>query len=131
MKESSHHELSRRERQIMDIIYRRGAASATEVRAAMPDAPGYSAVRAMLRLLENKGHLTHKQDGRKYIFVPTVPAAQARRSALRNLLQTFFDNSVERAVASLLDLKGSDLSEDDLTRLSRLIDEAKKEGDGS
>ncbi|MEL6611875.1 MAG: BlaI/MecI/CopY family transcriptional regulator [Bacteroidota bacterium] len=119
--------LSRRERQIMDIVYRTGEATAAEVRAALSDAPSYSAVRALLRILEEKGHLAHTQDGPRYVYRPTVAPEKAQRSALRHLLDTFFDNSAERAVAALLDLKSDQLSDDDLDRLTRLIDEAKNE----
>src|SRR5437764_2301652 len=93
--------LSRRERQIMEILYQRGQASASEVREAMEDAPGYSAVRAMLRVLEDKGQVVHKAEGLKYVYVPTVPQDKAKRSALRGLLGTFFDNSPEQVVATL------------------------------
>ncbi|MEL6444858.1 MAG: BlaI/MecI/CopY family transcriptional regulator [Bacteroidota bacterium] len=119
--------LSRRERQIMDIVYRTGEVTAAEVRAALSDAPSYSAVRALLRILEEKGHLAHTQDGPRYVYRPTVAPEKAQRSALRHLLNTFFDNSAERAVAALLDLKSDQLSDDDLDRLTRLIDEAKNE----
>ena len=120
--------LSRRERQIMDIVYRQGAATAAEVQQAMTDAPGYSAVRAMLRVLEEKGHLKHAQQGPRYVFQPMVNRAQARRSALKQLLQTFFDGSAEQAVAALLDISGSELGADELDRLEKLIDQARKEG---
>ncbi|MEM6783373.1 MAG: BlaI/MecI/CopY family transcriptional regulator [Bacteroidota bacterium] len=120
--------LSRRERQIMDIVYRTNEATAAEVRAALPDAPSYSAVRALLRILEEKGHLAHTQDGPRYVYRPTVAPEKARTSALRHLLDTFFDNSAERAVAALLDLKSDQLSVADLDRLTRLIDDAKNEG---
>lgn len=111
----------------MDIVYRTGEATAAEVRAALSDAPSYSAVRALLRILEEKGHLAHTQDGPRYVYRPTVAPEKAQRSALRHLLDTFFDNSAERAVAALLDLKSDQLSDDDLDRLTRLIDEAKNE----
>jgi predicted transcriptional regulator len=120
--------LSRRERQIMDAIYRRGQATVAEVLEDMPDPPSYSAVRAMLRVLEEKGHLRHEQRGPRYVFLPTVPREQARRSALRQLVRTFFDGSTEQTVAALLDLSGSKLSDAELDRLSRLIDQARKEG---
>src|SRR3954454_18922271 len=96
--------LSRRERQIMDVIYRRGRATAAEVLEGLPDPPSYSAVRAMLRVLEEKGHLRHASQGPRYLFMPTVPREKARRSALKQLVQTFFDGSTEQAVAALLDL---------------------------
>lgn len=121
-------ELSRRERQIMDIIYRRRRATVAEVRADLPDPPSYSAVRALLRVLEEKGHLTHEQDGPRYIYQPTVPRDEARESALERLLRTFFDGSTEKAVAALLDMSTDDLSEAELERLARLIEEARKEG---
>jgi predicted transcriptional regulator len=121
-------DLSRRERQIMDIVYRRGSATASEVREGLPDPPSYSAVRAMLRILEEKGHLKHEQDGPRYVFHATLSVETARRSALRRLLQTFFDNSLEEAVATLLDVESSNVTEEELERLARMIDQARKEG---
>jgi BlaI family penicillinase repressor len=120
--------LSRRERQIMDVIYRRGQATAAEVMEGLPDPPSYSAVRALLRVLEEKGHLRHESRGPRYVFMPTVARDKARLSALRQLLQTFFDGSTEQAVAALLDLSTSKLSGEELDRLSLLIDRARKEG---
>lgn len=120
--------LSRRERQIMDVVYRRGRATAAEVLEEMPDPPSYSAVRAMLRVLEEKGELRHEQDGPRYVFLPTVPREQARRSALQNLVRTFFDGSTEQAVAALLDPADGKLSDAELARLARLINRARKEG---
>lgn len=120
--------LSRRERQIMDVIYGRGRATAAEVMEGLPDPPSYSAVRAMLRVLEEKGHLRHDQQGPRYVFLPTVPREQARRSALRQLVQTFFDGSTEQAVAALIDESDRVLSGAELDRLARLIDQARKEG---
>lgn len=128
MARMSHANLSRRERQIMDIVYRQGQATAAEVLEALPDPPSYSAVRAMLRILEEKGHLKHEQQGPRYVFLPTLPREKASRSALKQLVQTFFDGSTEQAVAALLDLSGSKLSSDELDRLSELIDQARKEG---
>jgi len=119
--------LSRRERQIMDIIYQRGKASVMEVMEDMPDPPSYSAVRATLRILEEKGHLQHEKQGPRYLFLPTVPREQARQSALRQVLQTFFDGSIEQAVVTLLQSGESRLSKDDLDQLAHLIDQAKKE----
>ena len=119
---------SRRERQIMDVIYRRGQATATEVMADLPDAPGYSAIRALLRVLEEKGHLRHEQDGPRYVFLPTVPRERARDSALRQLLHTFFDGSTEQAVAALLDLSSTKLSDAELDKLSQLIAQSRREG---
>lgn len=120
--------LSRRERQIMDVIYSRGQATAAEVLEGLPDPPSYSAVRAMLRVLEDKGHLRHEQQGPRYVFLPTVPREQARRSALDQLVQTFFDGSTEQAVAALLDRSDRALSNAELDRLARLIAQARKEG---
>jgi predicted transcriptional regulator len=128
MTKQTHSNLSRRERQIMDIIYKRAQATATEVMENLPDPPGYSAVRAMLRLLEEKGYLKHQQDGLRYVYLPTVSREKARQSALKQMLQTFFDDSTEDAVATLLDISKSKLSKADLDRLSKLIDEARKEG---
>jgi predicted transcriptional regulator len=119
-------QLSRRERQIMDVIYARGQATAAEVTAALPDPPSYSAVRALLRILEQKGHLRHLEDGPRYVFLPTVSRDRARRSALRNLVKTFFDGSPAQAAAALIDQ--AELSDEDFARLSAVIDKAKKEG---
>lgn len=118
--------LSRRERQFMDIIYAQGQATAAEVTAALPDAPSYSAVRALLRILEQKGHLRHQEDGPRYVFLPTVSRDRARRSALRSLVRTFFDGSSAQAAAALIDQ--AQLSEDDFDRLAAAIDKARKEG---
>jgi BlaI family transcriptional regulator, penicillinase repressor len=118
--------LSRRERQIMDIIYARGQASAAEVTAALADPPSYSAVRALLRILEEKGHVRHQQDGPRYVFLPTVPRDRARRSALKNVVRTFFDGSAAQAAAALLDQ--ARLSDEEFNRLAALIDKARKEG---
>jgi predicted transcriptional regulator len=117
--------LSRREREIMDIVYRLGRATAEEVRQAMAAPPSYSAVRALMRLLEDKGRLRHRRDGRKYVYAPVVSPERARRSALRHLLRTFFDGSVEKAVASLIDLEGDAVSDEELERLSRIIKDAR------
>ena len=118
--------LSRRERQIMDIIYAQGQATAAEVTAALADAPSYSAVRALLRILEQKGHLRHQQDGPRYVFLPTVSRDRARRSALRSLVRTFFDGSSAQAAAALIDR--SQMSDEDFDRLAAAIDKARKEG---
>ena len=127
-KDDQYGDLSRRERQIMDIVYRMGSATATEVRESLPDPPSYSAVRAMLRILEEKGHLRHEQDGPRYVFHATLSVDSARRSALRRMLQTFFDNSLEEAVATLLDVESSNVTEEELERLARMIEAARKEG---
>jgi predicted transcriptional regulator len=120
--------MSRRERQIMDVVYRHGQATAAEVLAELPDPPSYSAVRAILRVLEEKGHLRHEQQGPRYVFLPTVPREKARRSALKQLVRTFFDGSTEQTVAALLDMAASRLSDEELDRLSQLINQARKEG---
>lgn len=128
-KRTEHHsELSRRERQIMDIVYRLGEAGAAEVCGNLPDPPSYSAVRAMLRVLEEKGHLRHEERGPRYVFHAIVSVESARRSALRRLLRTFFDNSLEEAVATLLDVESSNVTKEELDRLASMIDEARKEG---
>jgi predicted transcriptional regulator len=119
---------SRRERQIMDILYRESRATAGEVLERLPDPPGYSAVRAMLRVLENKGHLTHVLEDGRYVYQPVLPREKARKSALKNLLQTFFDGSPEKAVAALLSDSKSRLTENEVENLTRLIAEARKEG---
>jgi predicted transcriptional regulator len=121
-------QLSRRERQIMDIVYARGRATVAEVRERLPDPPTYNAVRALLRILEEKGHLRHEQDGPRYVFLPTVPADKARDSALRHLLRTFFDGSAEGAVAALLDLGASELTPEEFDRLAEKIERAREEG---
>lgn len=120
--------LSRRERQIMDALYRLREASVAEVLEAIPDPPGYSAVRAMLRVLEEKGQAEHVQDGPRYLYRPTTSAEEASRSALRRVLATFFDDSPERAVAALLDVSGVELTDADLDRLEKQIADARKDG---
>jgi BlaI family transcriptional regulator, penicillinase repressor len=127
-KTPTHLDLSRRERQIVDILYARGRATAVEVQAALPDPPSYSAVRAMLRILEDKGHVKHEQDGPRYIYVPTVAHDNAKRSALHHVLKTFFDGSTEQAISALLDDSASNLSDAELDRLARLIDQARGNG---
>ncbi len=121
-------QLSRRERQIMEVIYRAGPATATEVLQGLPDPPSNSAVRALLRILETKGHLRHVVDGTRYVFLPTLAPDRARRSAMQSLVNTFFEGSPEKAVAALLDVKRSELSEGDLDRISQLIENAREEG---
>jgi predicted transcriptional regulator len=120
--------LSRRERQIMDILYRQGKASANDVRDAMENAPSYSAVRAMLRVLEEKGHVRHQAEGLKYVYLPTVGRDKAKRSAVKHMLDTFFNGSPEQAVAALLDVASTRLTHEELDRMSHLIEQAKKEG---
>ena len=118
--------LSRRERQILDILYAKGSATVAEVQEAMPDPPSYSAVRALLRILEEKGHARHEAQGTRYLYLPMVPRERARNSALSRIVQTFFDGSAAQAAAALVD-SGS-LSDEELTRLSSLIERARKEG---
>ena len=119
--------LSRRERQIMDILYQRGKASASDVREAMEDAPSYSAVRAMLRVLEDKGHAKHQAEGLKYVYVPVVAREKAKRSAVKHLLDTFFAGSPEQIVAALLDVSATRLTREELDRMSEMIEKAKRE----
>ena len=128
MAQQSHEHLSRRERQIMDIIYRNGKATAAQVMDGLPDPPSYSAVRALLRILEEKGHLRHEQKGPRYVYLPTVPREKAKQSALNHVLTTFFEGSVSSAVAALLDMERDELADDELQRLAHLIEEAKREG---
>jgi predicted transcriptional regulator len=128
MRESPHHDLSRRERQIVDILYAQGRATAAEVLAALPDPPSYSAVRAMLRILEDKGHVRHEQDGPRYVYLPTIGRDRAKKTALRHVLQTFFNGSAEQALSALLDESDTRLSDLELDRLARLIDRARRTG---
>jgi predicted transcriptional regulator len=120
--------LSRRERQIMDILYQRGKGSASEVREAMEAAPGYSAVRAMLRVLEEKGHVRHQAEGLKYVYVPVVARDKAKRSAVKHVMETFFNGSAEQIVAALLDVSSTRLTREELDRMSAMIEQAKREG---
>ena len=124
-----HVTLSRRERQIMDILYQRERATAAEVHADLPDRPSYSAVRAKLRVLEEKGHIRHEEEALRYVFVPTMPREKAKKSALNHMLETFFEGSVEQTVAALLDLSAAKLSQSELDRLAGLIEQAKAKGD--
>src|SRR6185312_3171962 len=128
MRKDGHRNLSRRERQIMDILYQRGRATAGEIHEALPDPPTYSAVRAKLRVLEEKGHIGHEEEALRYVYAPVVARDSARRSALRHMVATFFGGSVQDTVAALLDLSASKLSEQDLERISHLVEQAKKEG---
>jgi predicted transcriptional regulator len=120
--------LSRRERQIMDIVYEMKEATAQQVLERLPSPPSYSAVRALLRVLERKGHLVHRQDGPRYVYVPRLAKDKARQSALAHLRRTFFDGSTADVVAALLDMSEDDLSKEDYARLAELIDKARKEG---
>lgn len=120
--------LSRRERQIMDIVYELKRATAAQVLDLLPNPPSYSAVRALLRVLEEKGHLTHTQDGPRYVFMPTLAKESARESALEHLKKTFFDGSAEQMVATLMDISEKELSDEDYKRLMEIIKMARKEG---
>jgi predicted transcriptional regulator len=122
------HELSRREREMMNIIFRTGRATAAEVLEAMPDPPSYSAVRATLRVLEQKGHLKHQHDGTRYVYIPTINRERARSSALDQLLDTFFEGSAAEVVATLLEHSKDQMTPQELDRLSLLIEKARKEG---
>lgn len=128
MSRTAAHSLSRRERQIMDVVYAQGEASAADVQTALPDAPSYSAVRALLAILVEKGHLKHRSEKGRYIYAPTRRRAQVGRSALRRVLDTFFEGSLEKAVAALLQGSDSNLSAEELERLGQLIEQARKEG---
>ena len=112
---------------MMDILYARGRATAAEIHEALPDAPTYSAVRAKLRVLEEKGHVRHEEEALRYVYVPTLARETARRSALRHVVSTFFEGSVEQAVAALLDLSSAKRTDRELDRIAGLVEEAKKE----
>jgi predicted transcriptional regulator len=118
--------LSRRERQIMDILYRAGRGTVADVRSGLPDPPSYSAVRAMLRILEEKGHVRHEHDAARYMFIPTIKRDAAKRSALRHAINTFFEGSASQVMAALVEMSGRGLDQDELARLRQVIDEAKK-----
>ena len=120
--------LSRRERQIMDVLYRRGRATAAEVMSELPGEPNYSTVRTQLRVLEDKGHVRHDEEGPRYVYAPAVPRHAARKSALKHLVETFFDGSAEQVVAAVLGGEASRLSDEDLERISELIEKARKDG---
>jgi len=122
------HQLSRRERQIMEVLHTRGQASAAEVLAGIPDAPSYSAVRALLRILEDKGYARHRREGMRYVYLPKESRERASRSALKRVLSTFFNGSVDQAVAALLEASDKPLTESEVNRLQGIINQAKKEG---
>ena len=127
-KSSPHTSLTRRERQIMDVLYRRGRATAAEVMPELPGDPNYSTVRTQLRVLEDKGHVRHEEEGGRYVYAPAVPRHAARKSALKHLVETFFDGSAEQVVAAVLGGEASRLSDEDLERISGLIEKARKDG---
>ena len=122
------HKLSRRERQIMNVLYQRQRASAAEIRESIPNAPGYSAVRALLRIMEEKGHIRHEEKDLRYVYFPTAPRGRVRRKALRHVVDTFFEGSAAQAMAALLDPSTAHLTEDELARISDLIAKARKGG---
>src|SRR5712692_4498664 len=128
MSKTTHAGLTRRERQIMDILYRRGRATAGEVMKELSGKPNYSTVRTQLRVLEAKGHIRHEEEGLRYVYTPVVPRHAVRRSALRHLVDTFFDGSAEKVVAALLGGEASRLSDKDLSRIAELVAKARKEG---
>ncbi|MBL8295977.1 MAG: BlaI/MecI/CopY family transcriptional regulator [Bryobacterales bacterium] len=123
-----HDHLSRRERQIMDVLYRGGNLTAAEIQRALLDPPGYSAVRALLRTLVEKGHIRHAQDGPRYVYFPVAARDRVAKSAVAHLLQTFFQGSPEKAVAALLDVSAGNVSDEEFSRLAEMIDRARKEG---
>ena len=127
-KKKSPMDLGRRERQIMTFIYQRGHATAAEVMEGIANPPSYSGVRAMLRILEEKGHLQHRREGARYIYAPTLSPEEAGRSAMNYMVHAFFNGSAEQAVAALLDLQSKEMSHDDLDRLAGLINQANQEG---
>jgi predicted transcriptional regulator len=122
------HSLSRRERQIMDALHQRGRATAAEVQVALPDPPSYSAVRALLRILEEKGHIKHRREGARYVYLPRATQETARRSALKRVVSTFFQGSVTQAMAALLDSADTRLPDSELHKLQQMINQARKEG---
>ena len=123
---ASRSDLTRRERQIMDILYRRGRATGGEVMQDLPGTPNYSTVRTQLRVLERKGHVRHEEHGLKFVYIPAVPRSAARKSALRHLVDTFFDGSVEKVVGALLGGEGARVSDDELDRIAELVSKAKQ-----
>ena len=128
MSKSLHAALSRRERQIMDILYRRGRATAGEVMQDLSGDPSYSTVRTQLRVLEEKGHVRHEEEGLRYVYAPAVPRHAARKSALRHLVETFFEGSAEKTVAALLGAEGTRMTDEELDRIAELIEKARQEG---
>jgi predicted transcriptional regulator len=124
----AHTGLARRERQIMDSLYRRGRATAAEVMADLPGEPSYSTVRTQLRVLEEKGHVRHEEEGLRYVYAPAVPRQTARRSALKHLMNTFFDGSAEQVVGALLGGDGARVSDEELERIAEIVAHARKEG---
>ncbi len=129
MSRKLHTDLSKRERQIMDIVYRMRNASAKEIQEKIPDPPGYSTIRKLLNILENKGFLRHIKTGPRYIYSPTIPRKKVMRSALRQILETYFDNSVEDAVSALIELKSGGLSDQEFNNLISHIEKTRESGE--
>jgi predicted transcriptional regulator len=125
---ATHAVLTRRERQIVDILYRRGRATAGEVMEELPGDPSYSTVRTQLRVLEEKGHVRHEEQGLRYVYIPALPRGAARKSALRHLIDTFFDGSAEQVVGALLGGVGARLTDEELDRIAELVARARKDG---
>src|SRR2546422_9114461 len=128
MQDARDHRLSRRERQIMDILHTRRSATAAEVLADLPDPPGYSAVRALLRIMEEKGHVKHRREGARYVYLPRVSSQTASRSALKRVVSTFFQGSITQTMAALLEAPDTELSDAELNKLQQIIQQARKEG---
>ena len=128
MPDSLHTVLTRRERQIMDVLFRRGRATAAEVMEDLPGSPSYSTVRTQLRVLESKGHVRHEEEGLRYVYIAALPRRAARKSALRHLVDTFFEGSTEKVVGALLGGDGARLSDEELERIADLVAKARKEG---
>ncbi len=128
MSKKLHTDLSKRERQIMDVIYRKKSATAKEVMGSIPNPPSYSTVRKLLHILENKGFLKHIQDGLRFIYYPKIPHKKAMRSAVRQLIETYFDNSVEEAMTALIEYDSGELTDEDLDRLIDIIEKRKADG---
>ena len=131
MRDNALGQLGRRERQIMEILHRRGRANAAEVLKDLADPPTYTAVRGMLRLLESKGYVRHVQDGPRYVYFPTADTQRVSKSAVKHLVRTFFDNSASSAVAAMVGMYGEQWSDDDLDRISRVIEKAREKGGAS
>lgn len=127
MSKTLHHSLSRRERQIMDVLYQKGRATAAEIMRELPGEPSDSTVRTQLRVLEAKGHVRHEEEGLRYVYLPVAPRRAVRKSALRHLVDTFFDGSTEQVVAALLGGDGARLSDEELARIAELVAKARKE----
>jgi predicted transcriptional regulator len=128
MAKPPHLNLTRRERQIMDVLYRRTRATAGEVMSELPGDPSYSTVRAQLRVLEGKGHVQHEEIGLRYVYTPTAPRHEVRQSALRHLVDTFFEGSTQKVVAALLGSEGANVSQDELNRIAELVERARNAG---